>query len=187
MAVASLAVLTGTSHAVEPAESLDALSRMVALTDVSRSSAKFDPDDLLPLNARLVHALPPEAVESRLKGMGIGDGETFRAAFWMAVRENCQRVTDAATWWRAIAAPERVEPSQDDADYLAQAAKLLPEEPFDETTWGAWTSLLKAETGRKGRALFLPLRRALTGLDHGPDMKKLLPLIGRRSSADRLS
>ena len=187
MAVASLAVLTGTSHAVEPAESLTALSGMVTLADVSRSSAKFDPDDLLPLNAKLVHSLAPEAVEPRLKGMGIGDGEAFRAAFWLAVRENCQKVMDAAAWWQAVAAPERVAPADEDAAYLALAASLLPEEPFDENTWGAWTGRLKAETGRKGRALFLPLRRALTGRDHGPDMKMLLPLIGRRNSADRLS
>uniref|UniRef100_UPI003BA90844 glutamate--tRNA ligase n=1 Tax=Stappia sp. TaxID=1870903 RepID=UPI003BA90844 len=187
MSVASLAVLTGTSHAVEPAESLGALSAMVTLDDVSRSSAKFDPDDLLPLNARLVHSLPPEAVDMRLKGMGIGDGETFRTAFWLAVRENCQKVADASAWWKAIAAPERVAPADDDAAYLELAARLLPDEPFDEGTWSDWTGRLKAETGRKGRALFLPLRRALTGLDHGPDMKALLPLIGRRSSVARLS
>ena len=64
----------------------------------------------------------------RLKGMGIGDGETFRAAFWLAVRENCQKVADASAWWRAIAAPGRVAPADDDAAYLELAA--LPPSTF---------------------------------------------------------
>ena len=70
---------------------------------------------------------------------------------------------------------------------LREAAELLPQEPYDETTWGAWTGALKERTGRKGRALFLPLRKALTGEEHGPDMKALLPLIGQRNSVARLS
>jgi glutamyl-tRNA synthetase len=183
MAVASLAVLTGTSHAIEPAESLEALSGMVDLADVSRSSAKFDPDDLGPLNARLVHGLAFAEVAERLAASGIPGGE----AFWLAVRENCATVGEAARWWTAIADPVRLPVDAEDADYLPLAASLLPDEPFDETTWGRWTGALKARTGRKGRALFLPLRKALTGEEHGPDMKALLPLIGRRNSVARLS
>ncbi|MHC5653309.1 glutamate--tRNA ligase [Stappia sp. ICDLI1TA098] len=183
MAVASLAVLTGTSHAIEPAESLAALAGMIELADVSRSSAKFDPSDLRPLNARLVHALAFDAVAERLAELGVGGG----AAFWLAVRENCEIVADAARWWKAVDAPARVTPDAGDADYLALAARTLPQEPWDETTWGTWTAALKAESGRKGKALFLPLRKALTGEDHGPDMKWLLPLIGRCNSVARLS
>lgn len=187
MAVASLAVLSGTSHAIEPADSLETLAGLVDLADVSRAPAKFDPDDLLPLNARLVHGLDAEAVDARLAALGIGDEAAGRAAFWAAVRDNCRKVADAATWWRAITAPQRAEPSAEDRDYLALAARLLPDEPFDADTWRRWTEALKAATGRKGKALFLPLRVALTGLDHGPDMRALLPLIGRRNSVDRLS
>jgi glutamyl-tRNA synthetase len=183
MAVASLAVLSGTSHSIEPAETMAALAEMVSLADVSRSAAKFNPDDLRPLNARLVHRLPFEAVADRLQALGVAGG----AAFWEAVRENCETVGDAARWWRAVSDPQALAVDPEDADYLARAAELLPAEPWDDTTWGTWTAALKAKTGRKGKALFLPLRKALTGEAHGPDMKALLPLIGRRNSAARLS
>ncbi|MCA1241602.1 glutamate--tRNA ligase [Stappia stellulata] len=183
MAVASLAVLSGTSHVIEPAETMAALADMVSLADVSRSAAKFNPDDLRPLNARLVHRLPFDAVADRLQALGVAGG----AAFWEAVRENCETVGDAARWWRAVSDPQPMAVEPEDADYLARAAELLPPDPWDDTTWGTWTGALKAETGRKGKALFLPLRKALTGEAHGPDMKALLPLIGRRNSAARLS
>lgn len=183
MAVASLAVLSGTSHSIEPAETMAALADMVSLADVSRSAAKFNPDDLRPLNARLVHRLPFDAVADRLQALGVSGG----AAFWEAVRENCETVGDAARWWRAVSDPQPMAVEPEDADYLARAAELLPPDPWDDTTWGTWTGALKAETGRKGKSLFLPLRKALTGEAHGPDMKALLPLIGRRNSAARLS
>ncbi|WP_029057395.1 glutamate--tRNA ligase [Stappia stellulata] len=182
MAVASLAVLSGTSHSIEPADTMAALAEMVSLADVSRSAAKFNPEDLRPLNARLVHRLPFDAVADRLQALGIAGG----AGFWEAVRENCETVGDAARWWRAVNDPQPLPVAPEDAGYLARAAELLPKEPWDDTTWGAWTGALKAETGRKGKGLFLPLRKALTGEAHGPDMKALLPLIGRRNSVARL-
>ena len=77
-------------------------------------------------------------------------------------------------------------PRIEEADYLGKAAELLPPEPWDETTWGGWTARLKEVTGRKGKQLFLPLRQALTGLDHGPELKALLPLIGRERAEKRL-
>ncbi|MCC4247012.1 glutamate--tRNA ligase [Stappia indica] len=187
MAVASLAVLTGTSHAVEPAESLHQLSEVFDLADVSRSSAKFDPQELRPLNAKLVHSLPYADVAERLSGLGIAETHPGGEAFWLAVRENCETVADAARWWRAVTSPQPLPVAEDDATFLREAAELLPPEPYDETTWGAWTGALKERTGRKGRGLFLPLRKALTGEEHGPDMKALLPLIGQRNSAARLS
>jgi glutamyl-tRNA synthetase len=159
MAVASLAVLSGTSHSIEPAETMAALAEMVSLADVSRSAAKFNPDDLRPLNARLVHRLPFEAVADRLQALGVAGG----AAFWEAVRENCETVGDAARWWRAVSDPQALAVDPEDADYLARAAELLPAEPWDDTTWGTWTAALKAKTGRKGKALFLPRRGARPG------------------------
>jgi len=183
MAVASLAVLTGTSHAVEPAPSLDALSDLFDLQSVSRSSAKFDPIELGSLNARIVHNLSHEAVSGRLAALGID----APAAFWLAIRENCEKVSDAARWWKIITGPVESRIDDEDRDYIAEAADHLPGGDVDETTWQAWTGALKAATGRKGRGLFMPLRKALTGLDHGPDMKTVLPLIGRQEILDRLS
>ncbi len=184
MAVASLAVLLGTSAPIEPAADLGALAALVDLSIVSRSPARLDPADLDGLNARLVHALPYEAVSERLAAMSVGGGE----AFWLAVRGNVVRVADAADWWRIVTGPlPPSELSPEDAPLLAEAERLLPPEPFGAETWKLWTEAVKAATGRKGRALYMPLRRALTGLDHGPELAGLLPLIGRSNTKDRLA
>ncbi|WP_420337999.1 glutamate--tRNA ligase [Roseibium sp.] len=182
MAVCSLAVLTGTSQAVEAVPSMDALVEKFDLTSVSRSSAKFDPEDLKGLNARLVHEMPYADAKGRLDEMGVGGGE----AFWTAIRGNCETVNDAKGYWQIVGGPVESRIEDEDRDFIAKAKELLPDGEMTLETWGAWTSALKAETGRKGRGLFMPLRRVLTGLDHGPDMKDMLPLIGRKSILDRL-
>ncbi|CTQ54224.1 Glutamate--tRNA ligase 1 [Roseibium album] len=182
MSVASLAVLTGTSQAVEPVPNMDALIEKFDLTSVSRSSAKFDPEELKGLNARLVHELPYEAVSDRLAGLGIRPS----AEFWNTVRGNCETVGDAAQYWQIIVGPIEGRVEDEDRDFIAKAKELLPDGDITVESWGAWTGALKAETGRKGRGLFMPLRRVLTGMDHGPDMKAMLPLIGRQKILDRL-
>lgn len=182
MAVCSLAVLTGTSQAVEAVPSMDALVEKYDLTSVSRSSAKFDPEDLKGLNARLVHEMPYADAKDRLDEMGVGGGE----AFWTAIRGNCETVNDAKGYWQIVGGPVESRIEHEDREFIAKAKELLPDGEMTLETWGAWTSALKAETGRKGRGLFMPLRRVLTGLDHGPDMKEMLPLIGRKSILDRL-
>ncbi|MBS8259095.1 glutamate--tRNA ligase [Roseibium polysiphoniae] len=182
MAVASLAVLTGTSQAVEPVPNLDVLADKFDLSSVSRSAAKFDPADLDGLNAKLVHDMPYEVVEDRLRSLGIRASETF----WLLIRENCEKVSDAQHYWQIVYGSVDSKVEEEDREFVAKARDFLPEGDITEETWGAWTSALKAETGRKGRGLFMPLRRALTGLDHGPDMKALLPLIGRQNILDRL-
>lgn len=184
MAVASLAVLIGTSLPVEPARDLDELATRFDLSIVSKSPAKFDPADLDGLNAKLLHATDYTEVAPRLSTLGIGGGE----AFWLAIRGNVIRLADAAEWWRIVVGP--VEPPELDADggeVVARALELLPEGEFDGSTWKSWTDQVKAATGAKGRALYMPLRRALTGLDHGPELAGLLPLIGRNNTKARLA
>ncbi len=180
-AVAALSVLIGTSHAVEPVTSLDDLMTKVELADVSHSAAKFDPAELDALNARTLHQLPYERVATRLSGLGIAGSE----AFWTAVRGNLTRFDEVVTWWSVVATDETF--AADDRELIAVAHKLLPAEPFDETTWGAWTKAVGAATGKKGRALFHPLRLALTGREQGPELKALLPLIGRARADRRLA
>jgi glutamyl-tRNA synthetase len=184
MAVASLAVLIGTSLPVEPVKDLPTLAGMIDLSMVSKAPARFDPADLDGLNAKLLHATPFADVAERLAAAGIGGGE----AFWNAVRGNLVRVSDAAIWWRVVS--EGLDPPPADPaalPMLAKALELLPEAPFDGETWKRWTEAVKAATGAKGRALYMPLRIALTGLEHGPELAGLLPLIGRRNTMDRLA
>lgn len=180
MAVASLAVLTGTSEAVRPIASLADLAALVDLARISRAPARFDPAEIETLNAKLLHETDYVDVADRLQALGVGGGQ----AFWLAVRSNLVRLADAKGWWQVVIGP--VAGGDRDPAFLARAASLLPHEPWDENTWGAWTQAVKEATGAKGKALFMPLRQALTGLDHGPELKALLPLIGRERALARL-
>ncbi|PWC98218.1 glutamate--tRNA ligase [Azospirillum sp. TSO5] len=182
MAVNSLLAKLGTSDPIEARLTLDELVAEFDLSKIARGTPKFDPDELGRLNARILHLTPFEAVASRLEGLGLTGADS---AFWEAVRPNLARLSDARDWWAVTHAP--VTPVVEDAAFLAQAAALLPDEPWDLGTWGAWTAAVKGATGRKGKDLFLPLRRALTGRDHGPELKNLLPLIGRARSLRRLA
>ncbi|MBY0296937.1 MAG: glutamate--tRNA ligase [Methylobacterium sp.] len=183
LAVAALATLTGSAEAVRPVADLGELAGLLDLAHVSRAPAKFDTHDLDQLNARLVHAMPYDAAAGRLAALGVP--REAGEAFWTAVRANLTRVAQAGPWWGVVQGP--VTPVIADAAFAARAAALLPPEPWDASTWKAWSEAVKAETGLKGKALFLPLRLALTGLDHGPDLAGLLPLIGRARSLRRLA
>ncbi len=180
MAAASLAVLVGSSEAVRPIASLAALAPLVDLGRLSRAPARFDEAELHHLNARLLHDADFASVKDRLQALGLAADE----AFWLAVRGNLASLKDALVWWQVVKGPQA--PVATDATLLAAAVTLLPQEPWDQTTWGAWTAAIKAETGLSGRNLFMPLRLALTGHEHGPELKALLPLIGHDRALRRL-
>jgi glutamyl-tRNA synthetase len=180
MAVMSHAALVGTSNAIEPHANLDELVQLFDLSKVSLAPGRFDIEDLKGLNAKLLHKLPYEAVSARLKADGADQGE----AFWLSVRGNISVLSETAHWARCASGP--IEPKIEDAAFLKEAALLLPSEPWDEATWGAWTAAVKTKTGAKGKALFHPLRLALTGEDSGPDLKSFLPFIGRARTLARL-
>ena len=183
LAVAALAVLVGSAEAVRPVASLRELAAAVNLAHLSHGAARFDEAELRALSARTLHALPYESMRERLAALEIvgADAEPF----WNAVRGNLMQLADARDWWRVTHG--EIEPIVEDRDFLSQAAACLPPAPWDLSTWATWTSALKASSGRKGRALFHPLRLALTGCESGPELAALLPLIGRIKALDRLS
>lgn len=180
MAIASHAALLGTSDAVGAHQTLDELARMFDLSKLSRAPGRFDLDELKAINARLLHGMPYEAVAGRFEALGI----TGNAGFWEAVRGNLNVFDDANGWWTVVAGA--ITPVIEDAALCTKAAELLPPAPWGAETWGQWTSAIKAATGAKGRALFHPLRLALTGEENGPELKVLLPLIGPDKAAARL-
>ncbi|MGH6866983.1 MAG: glutamate--tRNA ligase [Methyloceanibacter sp.] len=180
LAVASYAATIGTSDPVAPHSSLAELAHSFDFAKLSRAPARFDPHELRLLNARLLHMLPFSAIGERLGAMGVEGGE----AFWEAVRGNLAVLADAKLWWCVVRGP--IEPVIEDGDLCRKAAELLPPEPWDEATWSAWSLAVKAATGANGKALFQPLRLALTGEPHGPELKLLLPLIGRTRAVARL-
>lgn len=177
-AIAAYLARLGTSRDPEPA-TIATLAESFDLADFSRSAARFDITQLLALNRRVLHAEPFAAVAERLP-----PGAT--EAFWLAVRGNLDLLTEARGWWDVVAGTIVPPVIEGERDFLHTAHDLLPPEPWDGAVWPRWTEALKAATGRKGRALFLPLRLALTGEDHGPELRDLLPLIGRTRAAARL-
>ncbi|MFS0772910.1 glutamate--tRNA ligase [Sphingomonas sp. 1P08PE] len=179
-AVRALLARIGTSDPVEPLVDAGALVAGFDFARFGRAPARFDEAELAQLNARILHLLPHAAVADRLPA-GMGPAE------WAAVRPNLSTVADAASWWQVIEGPVAAPaPAADDVAYLAQAADAAAAIDWTADPWHALTTALKERTGRKGKPLFLPLRRALTGLDHGPDMAALLPLIGRERALERL-
>lgn len=180
MSVVSHAALVGTSDAIAPHRSMDELAEMFDLSKISTAPARFGVDELKNLNAKLLHDLPYEDIENRLSDSRKGGEE-----FWLAVRGNLELLSDAEDWWHV--ATGAIEPVIENEDVTNAAAELLPEEPWDQTTWSTLTAKVKERTGAKGRALFHPLRLALTGRDAGPELKVLLPFIGRERALKRLT
>ncbi|MEP0392393.1 MAG: glutamate--tRNA ligase [Erythrobacter sp.] len=177
-AIIALLSRLGTSLPVEPIADRTKLLETFDLGTFGRAPAKFDDADLERVNTAIVHAMPYEAVKDRLP-----DG--MDEAGWHAVQPNVATVGEVAEWWRLVTGPiEQPEFSDDDKAYLAQAAERLT---WSDDPWGTLTGALKEATGRKGKQLFLPLRQALTGMNHGPDMGELMPLIGEAEAKARLS
>ncbi|MCX7900381.1 MAG: glutamate--tRNA ligase family protein, partial [Methylocystis sp.] len=183
LAVAALATLTGSSGNVHAVRSLEELAQSFDLAHVSRNPARFDPHDLETLTHRTLARFEFEDVRERLAAHDIVGHKA--EPLWRAARGNLSRFDEILKWWRVIEG--EIEPVREDDVFLKEAARLLPAEPWDETTWSAWTGNIKAATGRKGKALFHPLRLALTGEDSGPELAALLPLIGRGKAATRLT
>lgn len=179
--VAMLASL-GTAEAADPHADLAALAAAFDIRHFGRSQPQFDPAELAALNARYLHGLDYAAARAGLAAAGLAEADE---AFWLAVRANLGRFADARDWWAVTHAP--LAPAIEDAEVCAAAAAALPPEPWDETTWARLADAVKAATGKKGRALFHPLRLALTGRENGPELKVLLPMIGRARAHARLS
>ena len=181
LALASYLAKIGTADPVEPRASLGALALEFDFAKFGRAMALFDTAELALLNGKLLHLLPYGDVARRLLDRDITGG----APFWDAVKPNLMNFADVATWWTVVVGP--VTPVIEDAALVAKAAELLPPEPWDESTWSTLTKSVAEATGAKGRALFHPLRLALTGRGDGPELKKLLPLIGGAKAVARLS
>jgi glutamyl-tRNA synthetase len=178
MAISSYLARLGTSQDPVPLP-LETLAAEFDLRHYSSSAARFDARQLLALNSRVLHAQPFAAVADRLP-----PGAT--EAFWLAVRGNLDLLSEARGWWDVVSGTIVPPVIEGEHDFLAAALDLLPAEPWDENVWATWTGALKEATGRKGKALFHPLRLALTGEERGPELAALLPLMGRARAAHRI-
>lgn len=181
MAINSLLARIGTSESVEAFATIQPLIDSFDFSKFSRGMPKFDTDELMRLNAKILHDMAFSDVQERLKAMNL---DQIDENFWTSVRPNLLRLSDIQEWWTVTKGV--VTPIIDDADFTAQAADLLPDGAWDNSTWDTWIAIVKQETGRNGKVLFMPLRKALTGMEHGPELKTLLPLLGKEKAAMRL-
>ncbi|HST91412.1 MAG TPA: glutamate--tRNA ligase [Brevundimonas sp.] len=170
----------GTSDPLEVGGSIDALGASFAFSKMGRSPARYDTADLDRLNAQALHVMDYSRAQPRLAELDADLGESF----WNGVRGNLQKFSDVIDMARIVRGP--VTPDIEDPAFASAALAALPE-TVDETLWPVWTTAVKEATGAKGKALFMPLRRMITGQDHGPDMATLAPLIGRERIVKRLS
>ena len=184
MAVASLAVLTGTSENVAVGSMQDLASRFDP-ANTSKSAAKFDPADLKTLNHAVLKSTPYDDVRDRLSVMGIVGDRAEQ--FWIAVRGNIERLGEAGRWWDILGnGPEAHEElGAEDRAILETAFSVLPEEPWDRSTWRRWLAAARDATGLNGKQVAMPIRLAVTGLRHGPELSDLLMLLGREGTLAR--
>jgi glutamyl-tRNA synthetase len=181
MAVNAYLAHIGAGGAIEPVQNLDALIAGHDLAKFGKTSPRFDPEELRHLNARLLHAMSFDEVKPQLTALRFEQVDT---ALWEAARGNLEKIADIALWQKICRS--EIAPVVPDGNFASKAAELLPVEPWDGETWKTWTQTVQKTTGKKGKDLFMPLRLALTGLDHGPELKVLLPLIGRDRALRRL-
>lgn len=181
MAIACLLARLGTSLPIEPLLTLKELAGSFDLSIFSRTPPRFSEKDLWALNHKLYHLMPFSQVQERLKTAGFDD---FTEGHWRAVHDNIEKIQHLEPWKNIFFGA--IQGTCTDTEFLKIALDLLPDGLWDENTWGIWTQHIKEKTGRKGKELFMPLRQALTAMDHGPEMKDLLPLIGVKKVRERL-
>ncbi|MEM9755858.1 MAG: glutamate--tRNA ligase family protein, partial [Pseudomonadota bacterium] len=175
LALLSQMARLGSSQPVDIAGSLDEIAAGFDLTQFGAAPTKFDVEDLKPLTARLLHTLPQSAVAADLAEAGVPDA--LAARFWDVARDNIETRADIAAWWAIFRDGAAADVSDEDRAFVQEAFALLPDPPYTADTWGEWTAAVKEATGRKGRALFKPLRNAVTGRSHGPEMVDVMALM----------
>ncbi|GGF56127.1 glutamate--tRNA ligase 2 [Paracoccus acridae] len=174
-ALLSMMARLGSSQPVELKMTLDDLAEGFDLSQFGASPTKFDAEDLWPLTRERNQALPFDAVRDRIAALGVPADLAER--FWAVASQNITKLDDLADWWTIFSQGADPQIDPEDADFIAQAMPLLPPPPYTDATWGEWTAAVKDATGRKGKGLFMPLRKAVTGQAHGPDMAQVMPLL----------
>lgn len=180
MALLSVLARIGTSQPVEPIGDRDVMASGFDFAHFGRAPAHFDPHEVELVNARLLHELPFAAVADRLPADACESD-------WLLIRPNLATLADFAEWFALldgdVSAPDL---GHDDRLFVREAAGIAATLDWSDAPWRVMTETLKERTGRKGRALFHPLRLALTGRDSGPEMAGLLERIGKEKAVARL-
>ena len=182
--IVSLIARLGTSTHIHPTYVMQELIDEFSLDHFSRSSPKFDPNDLVKLNQTLLNHMPYEVAQERLS---LDQKKAMTAQLWQAIQGNITQIGHVDEWIEVVQTGPKPHQETVDQVVIQKALECYPVETlFDEQTWPSWTAAIGQATGLKGKALYLPLRLALTGVPHGPQMQLLLPIIGAHSARKRL-
>jgi len=181
LAICSLLGKIGTSDSIEPRASMNILTSEFSFSKIGRAPARFDEAELELLNGKLLNELSYKDVSAKLSEIGIIASKDF----WELIRSNILKMNDAILWNEIIFKDIQGQINEEDKDFCFGAAEMLPSS-ITYNTWSEWTNALKIKYNRKGRNLFMPLRKALTGLDKGPEMAKLIVLLGSDKARERL-
>lgn len=177
MAINSFLAKLGSSASIEYRKTLDELIKEFSISNFSKSPTNYDIVELERINTKLTHSLSYKEAVNMMP-------EDITEEFWDKVRPNLETISDIKDWW--IICCKDLDPNNPDVQFTTEAANHLPQGSLDENTWSAWIASIKAATGRNGKDLFMPIRIALTGMDHGPELKNLLPILGREKVIKRL-
>jgi len=178
MALLSLMARIGSSQPVEVRTSMDELIEGFDLSTFGSAPTKFDVQDLFALTGQVNHARPFADVADEVAALGVP--AEIAEPFWTVVRENITVKADMKGWWELFRDGATPMISDEDKEFIPAAYALLPEPPYTSETWKEWTSAVKDATGRKGKGLFMPLRKAVTGMERGPDMSHVMPLMQKK-------
>ena len=181
MAINSLLAKIGTSDAIHPAQTLQELVASFDIQKFSRATPKFSVEELWVLNEKLIHHMSHEEAQKQSQFAHLDP------AFWEAVRPNLKSLSELDDWWKICRGDIETHVDADDKDFIREACTTLPRGPWDQNPWEAWIATLQETTGRKGKSLFKPLRQALTGQEHGPELKSILGLMGSELAHQRLA
>jgi glutamyl-tRNA synthetase len=177
LVLASYLAKIGTSDAIELAGSMQELVQQFNVSKLGRAMANYDPEEVARLNEKYLHAMPYAEAKPYLDA-------SIDAGFWEQIRGNLKHISETAEWWKLLHQP--ITPVIADDDFAARAAAVLPEGEWGAHSWDMFVNNVKEATGRKGKELFMPLRLALTGMEHGPEMKVVFALLGRERAHKRL-
>lgn len=177
MAILALMARLGTSSTAEGTDTMQTLLRDFDISAYGRASLTFDMNDVFTFNAKILHHTPYDMVQNRLP-------HTIPPRIWDSIRGNIQILDDVSQWETVLFGTPKT--TITDTDFIKTAVSLFPDGDITDSTWKQWTTAIKDATGKKGKDLFMPLRLAITGYAHGPEMGKILPIIGREKVLHRM-
>ncbi|MBD5405516.1 glutamate--tRNA ligase [bacterium] len=183
MTIANILVGLGSANGGKMHKNMEELASTFALSNYGSAFSRFDMDTFYKENGKLLRVLDFDDVKDRLVSI---DGR-IDAKFWNMVRGNIDKLSDISYWVNVVYGDiEAPALSSDERSFLNTALSSLPVGDFDENTMKIWANAIMDATGKKGRDLYHPIRLCLTGIEYGPEMTALLPLMGRDKVIERI-